>query len=142
MLRHLMQLTHKLDIPKRTLYSPVLNGLQSEWFEFPWCFDNWGDIINGNCVNLTPIICTCYATVSYLIFFSTNLNYAFNILWFLSRHHDRSMTYYSVLDSSNDQIMCESGYLESNTICGNGSAYSTLQIPTSDLEQRKGWNCF
>lgn len=50
----------------------------------------------------------------------------------------RSMTYYSVLDSSNDQIMCESGYLESNTICGNGSAYSTLQIPTSDLEQRKG----
>lgn len=88
MLRHLMQLTHKLDIPKRTLYSPVLNGLQSEWFEFPWCFDNWGDIINGNCVNLTPIICTCYATVSYLIFFSTNLNYAFNILWFLSRHHD------------------------------------------------------
>lgn len=38
------------------------------------------DIINGNCVNLTPIICTCYATVSYLIFFSTNLNYAFNIL--------------------------------------------------------------
>lgn len=50
----------------------------------------------------------------------------------------RSMTYYSVLGSSDDQIMCESGYLQSNTICGNGSAYSTLQIPTSDLEQRKG----
>lgn len=50
----------------------------------------------------------------------------------------RSMTYYSVLGSSDDQIMCESGYLESNTICGKGSAYSTLQIQTSDLEQRKG----
>lgn len=50
----------------------------------------------------------------------------------------RSMTYYSVLGSSDDQIMCESGYLESNTICGNGSAYSTLQIPTSDLEEGKG----
>lgn len=50
----------------------------------------------------------------------------------------RTMTNYSVVGSSDDQIMCESGYLESNTICGNGSAYSTLQIPTSDLEQRKG----
>lgn len=54
----------------------------------------------------------------------------------------RSMTYYSVLGSSDDQIMCESGYLQSSTICGNGSAYSTLQIPTSDLEEGKGWNCF
>lgn len=50
----------------------------------------------------------------------------------------RSMTYYSVLGSNDDQIMCESGYLESNTICGNGSAYSTLKIQTSDLEEGKG----
>lgn len=50
----------------------------------------------------------------------------------------RSMTYYSVLGSSNDQIMCESGYLQSSTICGNGSASSPLQIQTSDLEEGKG----
>lgn len=31
--------------------------------------------------------------------------------------------------------MCEPGYLESSTICGKGSAYSTLQIQTSDLEE-------
>lgn len=50
----------------------------------------------------------------------------------------RSMTYYSVLGNSDDQIMCESGYLQSSTICGNGSTYSTLQIQTSDLEEGKG----
>lgn len=50
----------------------------------------------------------------------------------------KSMTYYSVLGSSYDQIMCESGYRDSSTICGNGSAYSILQIQTSDLEEGKG----